>query len=275
MKRLFTVIVMLLLSLSFCVPALAESDQGYNKTAQADSVSVGYIIDSADILTSEEWVQLETKSQKISELYDCGVYIITTDDYTEYSYAGSIYEAAKEIYNEYGLGWGNEKSGVLLMLSLDERDYALIACGYGNTAFTDYGKDMLADTFLDDFADNMWYSGFADYLDTSADMLKMAEAGTPLDVGSRSTDHTASVLFSIILGCLLSLIVCLALRRRMKSVHKKAEAEAYISPGSVNFTAREDIYTHTTEVRTKIQKDSGSGGTSVDSSGFSGKSGKF
>lgn len=55
----------------------------------------------------------------------------------------------------------------------------------------------------------------------------------------------------------------------------KTEAGAYLTAGSVVITGREDYFTHTTETRTKIEKSSGSGGTTVDSDGFSGKSGKF
>ena len=85
-----------------------------------------------------------------------------------------------------------------------------------------------------------------------------------------------SALISIVLGCLLALIVCCVLSNQMSSVNKKDEANAYISAGSVNITAREDQFINITESRVKIEKSSGSsGGTTIDSSGFSGKSGKF
>ena len=89
----------------------------------------------------------------------------------DYTYDETIYEAAKTLYQEYSLGYGEEKSGELLLLSMAERDYTLIAYGYGNTAFTDYGKDKLSEVFLDDFGDDNWYSGLSDYLDKSESML--------------------------------------------------------------------------------------------------------
>ena len=61
----------------------------------------------------------------------------------------------------------------------------------------------------------------------------------------------------------------------MKSVSAKTEADAYLAAGSMEITGREDHFTHTTEVRTRIERSSESGGTTVDSDGFSGKSGKF
>ena len=158
-----------------------------------------------------------------------------------------------------------------------ERDYSLIAYGYGNTAFTDFGKDKLADTFLDDFAEDDWYAGFEDYLEKSESMLKSARAGRPLDADNDPLVRFGGLLISVGLGCLCAFLICCPLWARMKSVSVKTEADAYIRAGSVAFTAREDHFTHTTQTRVKIEKSSGggSGGTTVDSDGFSGISGKF
>lgn len=263
-KKLISLAALLLLLAMLCVPAWADEPQ------------LDYVTDAAGILTGEEWETLEDRAGEISRRYQCGVYIITVDDFTDYVDTDSLYEAAKTIYRGYDLGYGAEQSGVLLMLSMAERDYTLIAYGYGNTAFTDYGKDKLAEKFLDNFGDDDWYGGFTDYLEKSADMLKSARAGHPLDVGSNPLIRLAGLLISVALGCFASLAVCSFLWRGMKSVGVKAEADTYISAGSVDFTVREDQFTHITESRVKIERSSGGGGgTSVDSDGFSGKSGKF
>ena len=65
----------------------------------------------------------------------------------------------------------------------------------------------------------------------------------------------------------------------MKSVHQKAEADAYLTDGGLHLTKQYDRYTHTTETRTKIQKESSgdSGGSTYSESGGggSGRSGTF
>ena len=203
------------------------------------------------------------------------MYFITVDDYTDYG-DGSIYETAKEIYLYNDLGWGEAKDGVLLLLSMADRDYTLIAYGYGNTAFTDYGKDYLAEQFLDDFADDDWAGGCQDYLNTCASMLKSARSGHPLDVGSRiKTWHL--VCISLLLGFVLAAVLCgVWCAACKKKTTVKSEAAAYLAPGGMNINLRDDCYSHTTQTRTKIETSSGgSGGTTVDSDGFSGKSGKF
>ena len=81
---------------------------------------------------------------------------------------------------------------------------------------------------------------------------------------------------SLLVGCVAAFVIAVGLSSRlMKSVSAKTEANAYLIAGSVKITGREDHFTHTTETRTKIEKSSGSGGTTVDSDGFSSKSGKL
>lgn len=266
MKKWFSVMAALLLAAVLAIPTLAAETR------------LGYVTDAAGLLTAEEWEALERRAGEISDAYQCDVYIITLSDFTEYTNQTSVYEGAKELYRTYDLGYGAEKSGVLLLLSMAQRDYSLIAYGYGNTAFTDYGKDRLADAFLDDFGDNDWYTGFSDYLQKSESMLSSARAGNPVDVGSNPAIRTAGTLIAVGLGCLLSLGICALLAVTMKSVSVKTEADSYIREGSVRFSIRADQFTHVTQHRVKIEKtsDSGSGGgTTVDRSGFSGKSGKF
>ena len=81
---------------------------------------------------------------------------------------------------------------------------------------------------------------------------------------------------SLLVGCVAAFVIAVGLSSRlMKSVSAKTKADAYLTAGNVEITGREDHFTHTTETRTKIERDSGSGGTTVDSDVFSGKSGKF
>ena len=161
-KRISSLLATMVLALFLCIPALAT---GF------DEAGLYFVTDEAGLLSDQECLELERRAEEISLKYKCGVYIILLDDFTAYTYDETIYEAAKTLYQEYRLGYGEEKSGELLLLSMAERDYTLISYGYGNTAFTDYGKDKLSEVFLDDFGDDNWYSGLSDYLDKSESML--------------------------------------------------------------------------------------------------------
>lgn len=266
MKKILSFLAVFALLTALYIPALAAEPQ------------LDYVTDAAYLLSEQEGKTLESKAEALSTQYECGVYIITLDDFSDYVNTNNVYEAAKTIYRAYSLGWGAEKSGVLLLLSMAERDYSLIAYGYGNTAFTDYGKDQLSKRFLDNFGEDDWYGGFIDYLDMCGSMLSAAREGHPLDVDSSPQIRLVGILISLVLGCLAALVLCCVLCLRMKSVAKKAEADSYVQRESVQFIAREDYFTHTSQTRTLVESSSGGsggGGTTVDSSGFSGKSGKF
>ena len=266
-KRLISLAAILALLAVLWVPVLAAEPQ------------LDYVTDAALLLTDEEWLALEERAEEISRQYQCGVYIVTLDDFTRYVDTDSVYEAAKAIYVGYDLGLGEEQSGVLLLLSMAERDYALISSGWGNTALTDYGKDRLSEAFLDNFGDDDWYGGFTDYLERCAGMMRSAEAGTPMDVGTSPRIWLVGMLISIGLGCMAAYLICLLLENQMKSVGRKQEANTYLQTDRIDITAREDHFINVTQTRVKIGKEhkkgGGIGGTTVDRDGFSGKSGKF
>ncbi len=145
--------------------------------------NTAFIFDFAGLLSPEEVNELEIQANKVSANSNCGVYIITVDNYLEYSSSDSdVVGAAIELYTTLKLGVGGDNSGTLLLLSMADRDYALIAHGNtANYAFTDYGKEQLSTEFLDDFKHDDWYGGFLDYLSGCDDYLRLAQIGNPVD----------------------------------------------------------------------------------------------
>ena len=277
-KLLFCLLAVLCLCASLMVPALAEES---------------YVFDEAGLLSASERGALESQAAGISEEYGCAVYVVTVRDYREYG-SGDVRAVAESLFTENGFGLGADGSGVMLLMSMEDRDYALIAHGYGNVAFTDYGKDRLSDEFLDNFRRDDWYGGFADYVSYAGEMLELSRGGEPLDVNSPGADgHSRSffgglrerlgvfgvIVVIVAVPALIALIVCTVAKRNMKNVKKAEKADFFAVPGSMKLTVSEDRFTHVTQTRVKVESDDdhggGKGGTHINSSGFSGKSGKF
>ena len=233
----------------------------------------------------EEEAALTEQAAAITREYGCGVYIASVEDYWDYNSDG-IYEAAKTFYGANGLGVGAEENGVLLMLSMDDRDYAIAAYGsFGNMAFTDYGKDLMAENFLDDFAYDDWYEGFSDYMSDCEEYLAQAAAGTPVDIDAADGAYSdepltfgenlmGSLPIGLVIGLVIALIFCLISKARMKSARVKTAAEEYVTENGMDLWVNEDRYLHTSVVRRPRPKNN-EGGTTIDLDGFSGKSGKF
>lgn len=244
--------------------------------ACADSLYVG---DAAGLLTVEERAQLEADCAAVAEAHGCGVYIVTVPDYTAYGY--SVESAAEAIYDGSALGVGGERNGILLLLSMAERDYDLAAYGsFAHTSFTDYGKELLADSFLDNFRRDDWYGGFSDFVREAAAYMDYAESGSPVDVsGARSAGMSLGqkLLIIILVPCLVALVVCVIFRAQMKTAKKQTRAANYVVEGGVNMRIVRDMFTHRTQTVQVIQRNNGGGhgGTSINAGGFSHHSGKF
>lgn len=69
------------------------------------NAQLNYVTDDVGILTDSQWEDLEQRAQQVSEEYQCGVYMITVDDYTDYS-TESVYTADYTIYHDYEDGHG-------------------------------------------------------------------------------------------------------------------------------------------------------------------------
>lgn len=261
MKRIFSSFLVLL----FCLV--------YSTSAFATTQKIDYVTDEVGMLTEQERVALNNQAESVSMQYNCGVYVYIIDDYTHIG--ENVTDAAQNLYSIAQLGWGSDASGVLLFLSMAERDYTLLAKGYGNEAFTDYGKEVLSGEFLGDFSSNAWNSGLSHYISYSEEMLSLAQAGTPVDV---PTHTLASFAISLALAGIVTACICMALYAQMRKVAHGFQADTYTTDGGLQVINQKDTFTHRTEQRVKIEKPSSNkpgGGTTINGGGFSSRSGKF
>lgn len=281
MKKKLCVSLVLCLLLCLCVGTAA-----YASDAESGS-QLNYVTDAAELLDYGDRVELETAAAGISEKYGCGVYVVIVYDYTDYT-NGSIEDFSEEVYEYYNLGLGEERNCVLLAMSMSGRDYDLMAHGStGNAAFTDYGKQQLANEFLDNFRNDDWAGGFRDYIETAGEYLEAAANGSPVDTivyddytePERGLDGF-DIFLMIFIPCVISLIVCGVFAAQMKTARRQTGARNYIGQGGVDMRVSRDHFLYRTETRQRIQDDNDKGGgrpggTTVNSGGFSHSSGKF
>lgn len=267
----------LLLSVMLAVPAVAAEPSAV--PAGASEAELYHVTDITGNLTSSEIVELEAMAQAIEDEKNFGVYAVVVDDYRDFS-GVSVFDAACTIYEAYSLGVGPDKDGLMLLLSMDDRDYSLITYGErGEYAFNDEGRIEMTDFFLDDFADDDWYAGFADYMEWAGLYLEAADAGEPYSYSNPPMDDS-DILFGIavriaailLLPLVLAIIVVRFLSAKMESVAQATQATEYVA-GGLQLTSQYDTFSHTTEVVERIESSdsprTSSGG------GFSGTSGKF
>lgn len=256
-KKIIPIIFAIVLVFGLSVCAYAEEQR--------------FVFDEASILTYDEIEELNAKAKEITETYGCEVYAITFPGLD----GNEAWELNEMLYAELKEYYGAGEDVVILMLAMEERQYDIMARGFGNTAFTDYGKDVMAEKFLDDFANDDWYWGFYDYMATCDEFLAMAVNGEPFDVDS---DEGGSGLFGIIIAivisCIIAFAVCSILRAQMKTARIATEAHDYQK--ELNLTNQYDRFSHRDIKRVyNPLKEENEGGTTVNSGGSSHKSGGF
>lgn len=235
------------------------------------------LVDEADILTDSEEEELSDTLDEISESQECDVAVVTVDsldgeDVT--AYADDFYD-----YNGYGMGSGDD--GILFLVSMEEREWAISTYGYGITAFTDAGQDYMADQFLPDLSDGNYAEAFTTYAELCDELLTQAAKGEPYDVDNLPKEPLSKswIWKSIIIGAIIAFVITGYMRMQLKTVRKQMSAMSYVKDGSMNITNSRDMFLYRRVTRTAKPKDTGSGGSSIhtSSSGRShgGSSGSF
>ena len=106
--------------------------------------------------------------------------------------------------------------------------------------------------------------------------LPLASKGKPVDVPQESGAGLTLVMV-LLIPAVIAGVSCAVMASSMKTARSKTEADDY--KGDVQIIDRYDRFITRTVVRQKIETSSSSsssrGGTTVNSGGFSGKSGKF
>ena len=279
MKKKAIASLLFALCLLLCMTAAAHAE-----------ARIDYVSDYAGLLSDAQRQDLSNLAARVSDEYNFGVFVVVVNDYKSYV-NGSIADFSENVFHRYGLGRGQKEEGVLLAMSMSNRDYDIYAHGdFGNYAFTDYGKRQLADSFLDNFRGNDWEGGFRDFIENSGNMLEMARNGRPVDTWIADQAETGprmtlgKILVSLGVGCLTGGATVSGMKRQMKTAIRQTGAANYVSLGGVKLSNKRDDFVNRSVTRQVIPRQTTGGrpggghfGGTTTSGSFGGShhSGKF
>ena len=287
MKKLcLSLLLCLCLGLSLAVPVLAAEAPSAGETVQsltpelgetagnaapAAQQTLGYVTDMAGILSSAELERLTAEATEVSEQYTCGVYIVVVENYKNYT-TGSVERCTEDLYHYFDLGLGDGNDGLILLMSMAERDYDLWGYGpFAKYAFTDYGLDQLEEAFLPYFRQNNWSGGFSAYIRGAARLLDAAAQGEPVDY-KMATGLKAAIAAGP--AALIGFIVCGVFKGQMKTAKERDDADEYVVDGGVRLRVKTDQFINRTRSVQVIESSSG-GSRGGGGGGTSHHSGKF
>jgi uncharacterized protein len=258
MKKKIICCISVFLLLIFSSVSAAASDNGTR------------VIDNAGLMSSEEEQELESSISEIQKEYNFDVVILTTD-----STDGKSVTAYADDYYDYGdYGLDSEKSGLLFLISMEDRDWYISTTGYGITAFTDYGIQEIGDDITGNLSDGDYAGAMKIFLKDVNTYLQEAKNGTPVDTNNRPVTQSQKTLYIVIvlvIALAIGLTVVLVMRHSMNTARQKSGAEDYVRGGSFNVDAGNDLFLYSTVSKTPRPQATGGGGSSthIGSSGVS------
>ncbi|MCR5149654.1 MAG: TPM domain-containing protein [Clostridiales bacterium] len=265
----------------------AEGYDGYIQPAPSDSYDWTYyrslrqipsktlsplLVDNGNLLTSSEQAHvLSVLSEKSEEL---NVSIAVLTQYSLGQYSPEVY--ADDFYDYNGYGKGENRDGILLLVSMEYRDYHITTCGSCVDLFGEAEFEELDDAFLS-------YLGDGDYCEAFEAFASEVET-IILNGGAVKAHKNALKVFLICLvvcSAVSTVIVILISKSSSKPVRYASNAADYHVPGGLNLTNTRDIFLYKNVTKHyNPPSDSSSGGsghshTSSSGSSHGGHGGKF
>ena len=234
MKRIFSVFLVLILVFAMSISVSAAG--------------MPRLVDSADLLYADQEADLLERLDQLSRELQCDVVIVTMDSCGGYS-PDDVIEA---YYDEYGFGYGSTRDGVVLLLSMAERDWRILSNGYAAEAITPGDIDSIGDHIVDELSAGEYYEAFMEYASLCKYEIEGERNGFPFDFGM-------NLLISVAIGFVVALIATGIMRSKLKSVRSQTGARKYTVPGSMKLTRSGDLFLYRTLDRRRKPQQTSSG----------------
>lgn len=238
-----------------------------------------YVFDSQNILTQDEFNELETTATQYADTYQTGVYLLLTDNL-------GLYQESSSGRNQFGidymedhqLGVGSNRNGIILCVATEGRKYVTVK-HYPDSSedpFSDDSVDYMEEEVVDYLSDNDWYGAAEEYYDIIGDHLEYFDKN-----GKQWTEpHIMGSIIKVAATLLIPLFIAFGIvsseKDAMLTAKMQVEASNYLDHDSFKLRVKTDQFIKRTMAVTPIpqndDKDSG-GGWSSSGGGYSGSGG--
>ena len=206
------------------------------------------LVDAADLLTQTQENDLLARLDRLSGELQADVVIVTLESCGGYSPDDVI----EEYYDQYGFGYGTNRDGVVLLLSMAERDWRILSNGLAADAITPSEIDEIGERIVDELSAGEYYEAFLEFADLCAYEIEGERSGFPFRFGR-------NLLISLAIGFAVAFIATGIMRSRLRSVRSQTGAREYTVPGSMKLTRSNDLFLYRTVDRTRKPQQTASG----------------
>lgn len=260
MKKLIKGLFILLLSAFIFIPA------------RAAEVNVR---DDYGMIDSQEEYMLNELANTITIDHGYGIYIRVFDRTNDFE---PIEQFAERVWVEEDLGYGPDKEGIMLILTMGDRSFDIFEKHgtIGDAAFSAYAREQIADDVVNGYLryDN-YYEGFKQFISLCDTYLKYYEEGEPIneyhdpikeqkEKEEKERRAAAERGMKTGINCfvppIVSLLACLGMRSKNKTEHIATRANDYIPKDGVLITRHTDQFLYENRTVTHVNRDRGGGG---------------
>ena len=206
------------------------------------------VYDYAELLTEEQEKELSQKAKEILARHNIDIAIVTTNT----TNGLSSMEYADDFYDYNPFGYGEDASGLIMLINMEEREVWISTTGKAIRIFTDYKIESLLDVVYNGLSQGNYYNAGKDFLSESDQYITKWElAQKPL----RERIGVFGILFSSLfsgfgIGGFITFILFIFSR---KSISGKPHISTY--KDSFELTSKRDNFLSTDTVRTVIPKE--------------------
>lgn len=233
MKRIGMFIITLLLCTVMAMPVISVADASHPDR----------FVDDANLLTEEEAETLEDRLDGISEELDCDVAIVTVDSIG----LKEPQAYADDYFDNNGYGMGHEDDGILLLISMENRDWAISTHAFGVTAFTDVGLAHIMEWVTPSLSNGSYTDAFNLFADYCEEFIVKAQKGKPYDKGNMPSPKTVRTYIvwlipCLILGVILGVIAMLAKKATLGEIKYRARPASYVQTANIKMAYDKYLY---------------------------------
>ena len=227
---------------------------------QATQVNVpdALVIDNADLLTDDQELALYVQMDAIGQALSLQMAVITESSIGDADADWYV----EELYDSMALGCGENRDGVLMMVSMDPREYRILTNGYAGEAITDFDIEMICDNIQDYMVEGDYAAAFETFASDCEFYLDGYVNGYEFDL-------VTTLAICTVFGLIVGLITALIMKGQLRGVRRQYKADVYVRNGSMRLTEQRDLYLYRHVSRTRRNNDSNSSGGSRSSSGGS------
>ena len=205
------------------------------------------LVDDGDLLTSGEESDLLSLLEDLSEKQQSDIAVVTVNSLN----GQNAQDFADDYYDYNGYGYGSTDSGIMLVVCLPTRDYALTTHGDARDLLSDRSLDYIEDAFVSKLSNGDYYGAFKAYANMTDARLDEERNPTPPSVSP------IWIPVCLLIGFSISGVIGSSRKSKLKTVALQYEANNYYNRQSLRLRRKTNNYINSTMSRIPIHTDDG------------------